>query len=266
MTTRDARRPRIERSADVSVTQTVKTNGRLNRQLALLEGKIILPENGAFDHARRAWNLAVDQRPAAVVTAESSEDVVAAILMAREHGLRVAVQGTGHGAAALGPLEDTILLRTDRMRTIEVDPIRRSARLEAGVTWLEAAEAAGQHGLALLAGSAPDVGVVGYTLGGGLSWLGRKYGLAANTIEAVDLVTPDRRLVRADADHEPDLFWALRGGGGSFGVVTAIELRALPITDLHAGLLWWPVERDGEVLHRWRDLVERGLPDELTTV
>jgi FAD/FMN-containing dehydrogenase len=134
------------------------------------------------------------------------------------------------------------------------------------VTWSEAAEAAAQHGLGLLAGSSPDVGVTGYTLGGGLSWLGRKHGLAVNSVHAIELVTADGRVVRADHDHEPELFWALRGGGGSFGVVTAVELRALPITDVYAGLLWWPIERGDEVLHGWGELTQRELPDELTTV
>jgi hypothetical protein len=239
-------------------------NGR-SRPLALLDGKVFLPEHGAFERARRAWNLAVDQQPAVVVAAESEEDVVAAVTVAHERGLRVAAQGTGHGAAPLGPLEDTLLLKTDRMRGIEVDPGGRIVRVEAGVTWLEAVEAAARHGLALLAGSAPDAGVVGYTLGGGLSWLSRKHGLACNSVEAVELVLADGRAVRADREHEPDLFWAVRGGGGSFGVVTALELRALPITDLYAGSLWWPIERGDEVLHCWRELAERGLPDELTT-
>jgi hypothetical protein len=227
---------------------------------------MFLPEHGAFEDARRAWNLSVDQRPSAVVAAESPADVLAAVSLARERGLRVAAQGTGHGAAALGPLEDTLLVKTDRMRGIDVDPQSRIARLEAGVTWLEAAEAAAHHGLGLLAGSSPDVGVVGYTLGGGLSWLGRRYGLAANGVHAVELVTADGRIVRADHDHDPELFWALRGGGGSFGVVTAIELRALPIKDVYAGLLWWPAERGAEVLHCWRELTHQGMPDELTTV
>jgi hypothetical protein len=250
----------------VSATHATRRKDWRGNPLELLEGKAFLPEHGAFEHARQAWNLAVDQRPAVVVAAESAADVAAATSVAREHGLRVAAQGTGHGAAALGPLEDTILVKLERMRAIEIDPARRIARLEAGVTWLEAAEAAAQHGLALLAGSSPDVGVVGYTLGGGLSWLGRRHGLAANSVEAIELVTADGSILRADHDQNPDLFWALRGGGGSFGIVTAIEFRALPITDVYAGLLWWPIERGDEVLHRWRDLVERGTPDELTTV
>ena len=155
---------------------------------------------------------------------------------AREHGLRVAAQGTGHNARPLGSLEDTVLVKTARMRQVSIDPVARIARAEAGAVWHEVIETAAEHGLAALAGSSPDVGVVGYTIGGGISWLGRAYGLAANNVEAIELVTADGRLVRADACTEPDLFWALRGGGGSFGVVTAIELRLFPIaTEQGAG-------------------------------
>src|SRR5215470_4570309 len=126
-------------------------------------------------------------------------------------------------------------------------------------------EAAAGHGLTALAGSSPDVGVVGYTIGGGMSWLGRAYGLSANNVEAIEVVTADGRLVRADACTEPDLFWALRGGGGSFGVVTAIELRLFPITEVYAGLLWWPADAAPRVLPAWRELTQADLPDEFTT-
>ena len=190
----------------------------------------------------------------------------AAVLFAREFGLRVAAQGTGHGAGPLGSLEDTILLKTERMRGVSVDPARRTARVQAGTVWVEVVEVAAQHGLAALAGSSPDVGVVGYTLGGGISFLGRRYGLAANHVSAIELVTADGRLVRADREHEPDLFWALRGGGGSFGVVTSIELELFPITQAYAGILWYPIERGPEVLRAWRELTQSDLPDELTTV
>jgi FAD/FMN-containing dehydrogenase len=205
-----------------------------------------------WDDARQAWNLAVDQRPAAVAVPESAQDVVDAVRFARERGLRVAAQGTGHNAGPLGDLADTVLIKTHAMRGLVIDPAARIARAEAGVIWQQVTDAAAEHGLAGLAGSSPDVGVVGYTLGGGMSWLGRTYGLSANNVEAFELVTADGRLVRADAEHEPDLFWALRGGGGSFAVVTAVELRLFPVTEAYAGLLWYPVEQASEVLHAWR--------------
>ena len=146
------------------------------------------------------------------------------------NGLRVAPQGTGHGAAALGDLDDTILLKTERMRGVTIDPEARSARAEAGVIWIDVVEAAAEHGLAALAGSSPDVGVVGYTLGGGLSWLARKHGLGANQRHR-DRARHRRRALRPRrlATNEPDLFWALRGGGGAFGIVTAIEFHLYPL-------------------------------------
>jgi hypothetical protein len=239
----------------------------LSRLTSALAGKVVTPEHARFDEARRAWNLAIDQRPAAVAFPESAQDVAAVVLFARELGLRVAAQGTGHNAGPLGSLQDTILLKTERMRAVSIDPARRTARVDAGVVWLEAVEAAAQHGLAALAGSSPDVGVVGYTLGGGISFLVRKHGLAANHVSAIEVVTADGRLARADREHQPDLFWALRGGGGSFGIVTAIELELLPITHAYAGILWYPIERGPEALHAWRELTHAdGLPDELTTV
>jgi Berberine and berberine like len=127
-------------------------------------------------------------------------------------------------------------------------------------------EAAAEHGLASLAGSSPDVGVVGYTLGGGLSFLGRKYGLAASNVHAIELVTAGGHLIRADRENEADLFWALRGGGGSFGVVTAIEFELFPVREVYAGVLWYPIERGAEVLDAWRQLTQADPPDELTTV
>jgi FAD binding domain/Berberine and berberine like len=237
-----------------------------SRLASAVAGKVVLPEHAGFDEARRAWNLAVDQQPAAVAFPESPQDVAAVVLFAREFGLRVAAQGTGHSAGPLGSLQDTILLKTERMRGVSIDPARRTARVEAGTVWLEVVAAAAQHGLAALAGSSPDVGVVGYTVGGGISVLAREYGLAANHVSAIELVTADGRLVRADREHEPDLLWALRGGGGSFGIVTAIEFELFPITQAYAGILWYPIERGPEVLHAWRELTQSDLPDELTTI
>jgi FAD binding domain/Berberine and berberine like len=231
-----------------------------------LNGKVILPGDARFDSARQAWNLAVDQRPAAIVFPESAAEVAAAVGYAAGRGLRIAAQGTGHNAGPLGSLTDTVLLRTDKMRGIEIDPQARTARVEAGVVWIDVVHAAARHGLAALAGSSPDVGVVGYTLGGGLSFLGRRYGLAASNVVAAEIVTADGCLVRTDADHEPALFWALRGGGGSFGVVTALEFRLFPVTEAYAGALWYPIQRGSEVLHAWGELTRGDVPEELTTV
>ena len=243
-------------------TSTVKVRHQDRR----LEGMVVLPGDGRFDQARQAWNLAVDQRPAAVAFPESAADVAAAIGWAAERGLRVAAQGTGHNAGPLGLLADTLLLRTGRMRGIRIDPDTRTARVEAGAIWLDVVHAAARHGLATLAGSSPDVGVAGYTLGGGMSFLGRKYGLTANNVLAVEMVTADGRMVRADHEHEADLFWAVRGGGGSFGVVTALEFQLFPITEAYAGVLWYPIERGSEMMHAWGELTRNSPPDELTTV
>jgi UDP-N-acetylenolpyruvoylglucosamine reductase len=233
-----------------------------------LSAVVLVPGDPGWDDARRAWDLAVDQLPAAVALPESAQDVVTAVRFARERGLRVAPQGTGHNAAPLGSLDDTVLVKTSRLRRVSIDPAARLARAEAGAVWLDVVEAAAEHGLAGLAGSSPDVGVVGYTLGGGMSWLSRAYGLSANNVEAIEVVTAGGRLVRADGCTERDLFWALRGGGGSFGVVTAIELRLFPISEVYAGLLWWPAEAVPQVLqvlHAWRELTQSGPPDEFTT-
>jgi hypothetical protein len=233
---------------------------------AELDGGLVLPEHEGWDVARRAWNLAVDQRPMAVALPESVEDVAAAIRLARERGWRVAPQATGHRAAALGALDGALLLKTERMRGVAIDPGERVARVEAGALWQDVTDAAAEHGLVGLAGSGPDVGVVGYALAGGIGWLGRLHGLAANSVTAVEAVTPDGRLVRADAGHEPELFWALRGGAGNGVVVTALELRLFPLAEVHAGILWWPLERGEEVLAAWRALCERGVPDGLSTI
>ena len=190
-----------------------------------LRGDLVLPWDPGWDDAGRAWNLSVDQRPFAVALVETPEDVVCVVRFARLHGLRAAPQGTGHGASSLESLEDVILVKTERMRRVEIDAESRTARAEAGALWQDVVEPAAEQGFVVLHGSSPDVGVVGYTLGGGMGWLARRRGLSANSVAAVELVTADGLLVRADRHNEPDLFWAVRGGGGSFGIVTAIEIE-----------------------------------------
>jgi len=225
----------------------------------------VLPGDPEWDDTRQAWNLAVDQRPFAVGLVDSAEDVLAVVEFARAQGLRIAPQGTGHGACSLDALDDTILVKTSRLRGVEIDAEARRARVEAGALWADVVEPAAEQGFVVLHGSSPDVGVVGYTLGGGMGWLARSRGLSANSVTAVEIVTADGRLVRADCDKEPDLFWAVRGGGGSFGIVTAIEITLYEEPELYAGAMFWPVERAGEVLQAWRDWVET-VPDTVTSV
>ena len=232
---------------------------------AAIAGEVFLPGDSGYDEARQAWNLTTDERPAAVVAARSASDVVQAVRFARGQGMRIAPQGTGHGSEPLESLEGAILLRTLAMRRVEIDPATHTARAEAGAQWEDVTVPAGEHGLAALAGTSPNVGVTGYTLGGGIGWLARRYGLAANSVTAAEIVTPGGRLVRADAIHEPDLFWAVRGGGGSVGVVTALEMTLYPVRQIYAGGLFFPLQRGSEVLHAWREWTGT-LPDEITSL
>jgi hypothetical protein len=242
----------------MSMTITPPIDDRVGRLL-------VHPGDDGWDAARLAWNLAVDQRPAAVAFPETPEDVVAVVDYARTRGLRVAPQGTGHNAAAIRSLERTVLVKTSRMRQVVVDPSARTAWVGAGALWADVATAANEYGLAALSGSSPDVGAVGYTLGGGVSWLVRTHGLSCNNVRSIDVVTADGRLVRASHDVEPELFWALRGGGGSFGIVTGMELELFPITEVFAGAMFWPMEQATEVMHTWRKLT-LGFPEAMTSV
>ncbi len=221
-----------------------------------LAGDVVLPGDEAWETARQAWNLAVDQRPVAVVYPESADDVAATVRFAAEHGLRIAFNAGGHNTGPIDWSRDTLLLKTERMRGIEIDPAGRRARVEAGALAKPLAVAAGEHGLAYLAGTSPDVGVLGYTLGGGMSWMIRKFGFACNSMVAAEVVTADGHLLRTDHETEPELFWALRGGGGNVAAVTALELQLFPIAEIYAGVLFWPIERAAEILHAWRDWIE----------
>src|SRR5688500_8446984 len=198
---------------------------------------VVLPGDDGWDEAREAWNAAVDQTPAAVSRPTTVDEVVEAIAWARAYGMRVAPQSTGHNAAQMGDLSDTMLLKTAALDEVSIDLERGVARAGGGVVWEQVVDAAAPHGMAVLHGSPPDVGVAGYSLGGGVGWLARLHGLATNSLTAVELVTMDGEVIRADAENHPDLFWALRGGGGNFGVVTALELRMFPLEAAYAGWL-----------------------------
>lgn len=232
----------------------------------LCQGRVFLPGDDDYDRVRTPWAVQVDQRPAAVAVPHSAEDVVDVVRAAVAAGLRIAPQSSGHGASpfARADLSDVVLIRLSEFTGVTIDPDLRIARVVGGTLWEEVVQAAAPFGLAALHGSSPDVAVAGYTLGGGLSWYGRQHGLAAHHLRAVEIVLPDGRLVRADAEREPELFWALKGGGGSFGVVTALEFDLLPVRSAYAGMLLWPGERAGEVAHAWASWTQ-GLPNAATT-
>jgi FAD binding domain len=230
-----------------------------------IAGQVVTPEDGDWDRARSAWNLSADQHPRAVAFVESPADVVATVEFAVANGLHVSGQGTGHGAVALDSLDDTILVKTRRMRGIEVDAEAGTTRVEAGALVLELSEATHAHGLSSLPGSSPDVGVTGYTLGGGLSWLGRRYGFACNRVRAIELVSAAGEALTVDADHEEDLFWALRGGGGAYAIVTALHLDLVRVVDAYAGALVFPAEFGAEAISAYRDWTET-VSDDVTSV
>jgi FAD/FMN-containing dehydrogenase len=227
---------------------------------------ISLPGSANYDRDRAAWNLTADQRPAAVCVATSVAHVQAAIAYARVRGLRIAAQATGHFAQGLPPLERTLLLKLalHHEREIAVDPVARTARVPAGARWIDVVEAVAPHGLAAMHGSAPTVGVMGYLVGGGLSFYGRAHGLATNHVRAFEVVTPDGRALRADANENPELFWALRGGGGGYAVIVAAEIELLPYAQVTGGALFFAAEHAPALLRAWRDWA-RTAPDSMTT-
>lgn len=209
-----------------------------------------------------AFNAAVAHRPAVTVGATCAADVAEAVGWAARRGLPIAVQSTGHGAVV--PREGGLLITTRRMRSLTVDPAARTARVEAGVQLFQVLDAAAPHGLAPLVGSAPDVGAVGFATGGGLPIVGRTFGFAADHVTAFEIVTADGRVRSVDALHEPDLFWAVRGGKGNFGVVTAMTIDLLPISTLYAGAIYYAAEAVPDVLRAYASWAP-GLPEETTT-
>jgi FAD/FMN-containing dehydrogenase len=219
---------------------------------------LLRPGDPGYDTGRAAWNRNAEQRPAAVVMAEGAADVAAAVRFAREEGRGVAVMATGHGTAA--PCDGGVLVNTSRMAAVQVDPAARTARVGAGARWIDLIPRTAPHGLTGLPGSSSRVGIVGYTMGGGFGWLGRRFGLASAAVTGADVVTAEGELVRAD----PDLLWGLRGGGGNLGIVTALEFTLQPLAIVHAGNLFYPVDRARDVLQAYAAWAD-ALPDEMAS-
>jgi FAD/FMN-containing dehydrogenase len=241
----------IESERHMSIESAANPVAAAVRDLA--GGRIHLPGDQAYDEVRMPWNVAVDQRPAAVAVPQRTAEVSTLVSIAAANGLTVAPQSTGHNAGPLAAqgLDDTVIVRLSEMNEVTVDPDRQIARVEGGAQWLPVVESAAEHGLAALHGSSPEVGIAGYSLGGGLGWYARELGLACNSLTAVEIVIADGTVVRADPTHEASLFWALRGGGGNFGVVTAMEFRLYPIETVYAGMLVWDIADAEKVLRTW---------------
>ena len=225
----------------------------------------LITEDVNWDLERAAFNILVDQRPAGVARPRSADEVSDVVRSAAADGKRVAAQCTGHNAAPLGSLANTVLLRTAGLGGVEIDADAGSARVGAGTLWGDVLPRASELGLAALHGSSPNVGIAGYTLGGGVSFYHRRHGLACNRVTAIELVIAGGEQIRVDAENEPDLFWALRGGGGSFGVVTALEFDLLPLPEIFAGALLFPAQEASQVLQGWREW-SAGMPEEMTSV
>jgi FAD binding domain len=225
---------------------------------------VYMPGSSDYREATAVYNLFAPVQPDEAVIADSVGSVAAAITRARSRGLDVEVISTGHASSMADQMSGALLVRTVPSGPVEVDPQTRRARIPAGTRWGAVAEVAAQYGLGAMHGSSPDVGAVGYLLRGGLSFYGRRFGLAVNSLRVVELVAADGQLHRVDTDHDPSLFWALRGGGGGFGVVTAVEIELFDAAGVWTGADWWPVSEAGPLLDAWAGWT-RTAPREVTT-
>lgn len=227
-----------------------------------IAGHVLVMGDPDYNEKRKAYNLSVDQHPDVIVEVADAHDIVQALRFAEEYGMGVAVQATGHGVKR--PADGAMLILTSAMQGVKIDPEAGTARVEAGVRWGAVLEKAQAFGLAPLLGSSTSVGAVGYTLGGGFGWLGRKYGLSTDSVHSFEFVTPADELLHVSRDENRDLFWALRGGGGSLGIVASMEIQLYPVTTVYAGNLFYPVGQAREVFGRYREWIA-GVPDELTS-
>ena len=229
-------------------------------------GELLLPTSPGYDAARRIWNGAIDRRPACIARCTGVADVVAAVRFARDHDLEIAVRGGGHNVAGTAVCDGGIVIDLSRMRAVLVDPASRTAWVQGGALWGDVDHETQAHGLATTGGIIGHTGVAGLTLGGGIGFLMRKHGLAVDNLLAAEVVTAEGRVVHASAHEHPDLFWALRGGGGNFGVVTSFQFALHPVgPTVMAGPVFWAADDTTDVLRFYRDFVAEA-PDELGTV
>jgi FAD/FMN-containing dehydrogenase len=236
---------------------------RVEALSASFSGSLLQGEDDGYDDARKIHNGLIDKRPTLIARCRGTADVVDAIALAREAGLEISVRGGGHNVAGRAVTNDGLMIDLAEMKGIHVDPGARTVRAQAGVTWAEFDRETAVHELAVTGGQVSTTGIAGFTLGGGLGWLTGVHGLAADNLLAVELVTANGDILNVTADSNPDLFWALRGGGGNFGVATSFEYQLHPLTQIVGGLIAYPIDAAGDVLRFYRDFTQ-SVSDELT--
>lgn len=250
---------------DAMMRDTARTpavdEGAVSTFRARLRGRLIRPEEPGYDEARKVWNGMIDRRPALIARCAGVADVIAAVDFAREQGLSIAIRGGSHNVTGSAVCDGGVVVDLSAMKGIRVDPEKRTARAEGGCTWGDLDHATHAFGLAAPGGIVSTTGIAGLTLGGGIGHLTRKYGLSCDNLISADVVLADGRYVTANAETEPDLFWALRGGGGNFGVVTSFEFKLHPVSTVMAGPILWPLEKSREALRLYRDFMNSA-PDD----
>ena len=242
----------------MAMTVDAQALSDLSRSVA---GRALGPEDDGYDDARKVHNGLIDRRPAVIVRCANADDVAKAVRFGRESGLDISVRGGGHNVAGRAVVDGAVMIDLAEMRAVDVDPDARTARVEGGCNWADVNAATAEHGLAVTGGAISTTGIAGLTLGGGLGWLMAKHGLAADNLLAVQLVTPDAEVREVTEDSDPDLFWALRGGGGNFGVATAFTYRLHPVAMVTGGLIAHPLDAAPEMLRFYRGAVADATDD-----
>ena len=244
----------------MSTQSSAKTDSKLAEQVisafaAQLQGELIQPSDARYDEVRKVYNGMIDRRPALIVRCKDTNDVINAINFGRNNQMTVAIRGGGHNGPGLGTCDDGLVIDLSQMRGIHVDPSNNTVRVEGGCVWGEVDRATHEFGLAVPSGILSSTGVGGLTLGGGIGYLARHYGLTIDNLLGVDMVLADGSFVTANSNDNTDLFWAVRGGGGNFGVVTSFLFKANPVQTVYGGPMFWPLELSAELLRFWQDFI-----------
>jgi FAD/FMN-containing dehydrogenase len=237
------------------ISRTTVQSANMQQLTSVIRGQVVQPGDDGYEEGRQVYNAMIDRHPALIVRAADVADVVAVVRFARDERLDLSIRGGGHNVAGFGTNDGGVVLDLSLMRNVRIDPVRRTARVGGGATWGDVDHAGYAFGLATPSGIISTTGVGGLTLGGGFGHLTRQYGLSIDNLISADVVTADGELLIASADENPDLFWAIRGGGGNFGVVTSFEFRMHPVGDVYGGPVFYPVEESANVLRFYREFI-----------